>query len=161
MKVSYSEGVATHTDSKSCIFVHKGEGEALTGKKGTLLYVQLRPETAEVGNPLADHLLRPFLKGTRFYVQFHQEAPEGGKSVVAQLQDHSFDMLRVFATIELQDTLYLWLRGTKAPTLNDTACKIPALNNKEAHSVNHALLHCLVTDGCFLWPMAGFMSFRK
>jgi len=33
MKVSYSEGVATHTDSKSCIFVHKGEGEALTGER--------------------------------------------------------------------------------------------------------------------------------
>jgi RNA-directed DNA polymerase len=33
MKVSYSEGVATHTDSESCIFVHKGEGEALTGER--------------------------------------------------------------------------------------------------------------------------------
>jgi hypothetical protein len=31
MKVSYSEGVATHTDSESCIFVRKGAGEALTG----------------------------------------------------------------------------------------------------------------------------------
>ena len=31
MKVSYSEGVAIHTDSESCIFVHKGAGEALTG----------------------------------------------------------------------------------------------------------------------------------
>ena len=31
MKVSYSEGPATHTDSESCIFVRKGVGEALTG----------------------------------------------------------------------------------------------------------------------------------
>jgi hypothetical protein len=31
MKVSYSEGLATHTDSESCIFVRKGEDEALTG----------------------------------------------------------------------------------------------------------------------------------
>ena len=32
---------------------------------------------------------------------------------------------------------YLQLRGIKAPTLSETACKIPALN-KEARSVNHA-----------------------
>lgn len=31
MKVSYSEGLATHTDSESCMFARKGEGEALTG----------------------------------------------------------------------------------------------------------------------------------
>ena len=31
MRVSYSEGVATHTDSESCIVVRKGAGEALTG----------------------------------------------------------------------------------------------------------------------------------
>ena len=31
MKVSYGEGLATHTDSESCMFVRKGEGEALTG----------------------------------------------------------------------------------------------------------------------------------
>src|SRR6266481_7717885 len=31
MEVSYSEGLATRADSESCIFVHKGEGEALTG----------------------------------------------------------------------------------------------------------------------------------
>ena len=31
MKVSYSEGLATHTGSESCIFVRKGAGEALTG----------------------------------------------------------------------------------------------------------------------------------
>jgi hypothetical protein len=106
-------------------------------KKKTLLYVQLRPETPDNAKPFAAHLLRPFLKGTLSYVQLHQETPEGGKSVVAQLQDHSFDMLRVFATIELQDTLYLWLRGTKAPTLSETSCKIPALD-KVARSVNHA-----------------------
>ena len=56
---------------------------------------------------------------------------------VAQIHDHSFDTRRVFATIELQDVLYLQLRGTKAPTLSETACEIPALN-KEARSVNHA-----------------------
>ncbi len=32
MKVSYSEGLATHTGSESCIFVRKDEGEALTGE---------------------------------------------------------------------------------------------------------------------------------
>ena len=31
MKVSYSEGVATHTGSESCIFVRKDASEALTG----------------------------------------------------------------------------------------------------------------------------------
>ena len=31
MKDSYSEGVAIHTDSESCMFARKGEGEALTG----------------------------------------------------------------------------------------------------------------------------------
>ena len=31
MKVSYGEGLATHTDSESCMFVRKGEGEALIG----------------------------------------------------------------------------------------------------------------------------------
>ena len=31
MKVPYSEGLATHTGSESCMFVRKGEGEALTG----------------------------------------------------------------------------------------------------------------------------------
>jgi hypothetical protein len=33
MKVSYSEGVAIHTDPESCTFVRKGEGEALTGER--------------------------------------------------------------------------------------------------------------------------------
>jgi hypothetical protein len=33
MKVSYSEGLATHTDSESCIFVRKGVSEALTGER--------------------------------------------------------------------------------------------------------------------------------
>src|SRR5437016_14545128 len=31
MKDSYSEGLATHADSESCIFVRKGASEALTG----------------------------------------------------------------------------------------------------------------------------------
>jgi hypothetical protein len=54
-------------------------------KKGTLLYVQLRPKTPEVGNPLADHLLRPFLKGIQSFVELHQRLPENVKPVVAQL----------------------------------------------------------------------------
>ena len=33
MKVSCSEGLATHTDPESCTFVRKGEGEALTGER--------------------------------------------------------------------------------------------------------------------------------
>jgi hypothetical protein len=67
--------------------------------------------------------------GSRFYVQLDDETRVGVKSVVAQIHDHSCDTLRVFATIELQDVLYLQLRGTKAPTLSDTACKIPAKQN--------------------------------
>jgi RNA-directed DNA polymerase len=31
MEVSYSEGLANHTGSESCVGVRKGEGEALTG----------------------------------------------------------------------------------------------------------------------------------
>ena len=31
MKVSYGEGLATHTDPESCVLARKGEGEALTG----------------------------------------------------------------------------------------------------------------------------------
>ena len=31
MKVSYGEGLATHTDPESCAIARKGEGEALTG----------------------------------------------------------------------------------------------------------------------------------
>ena len=107
-------------------------------KKKTLLYVQLRPQTADDTKSFDAHLLRPYPKGIRFFVELDQETPVGGKSVVAHIHDHSFDMLRVFAGIELQDVLYLQLRGTKAPTLSDTACTIPALKNKEAHSVNHA-----------------------
>src|SRR5215813_4803635 len=102
-------------------------------KKKTLLYVQLRPQTADDTKHFDAHLLRPYSKGIRFYVELQPETP-----VAAQIHDHSFDMLRVFARIELQDVLYLQLRGTKAPTLSDTACRIPALKNKEAHSVNHA-----------------------
>ena len=33
MKVSYGEGVATHTDPESCVRVRKDEGEALTGER--------------------------------------------------------------------------------------------------------------------------------
>ena len=99
-------------------------------KKKTLLYVQLRPEAPDAER-FANYLLRPFPKGIGFYVQLDHETS------VAQIHDHSFDTRRVFATIELQDVLYLQLRGTKAPTLSETACKIPALN-KEARSVNHA-----------------------
>ena len=100
-------------------------------KKKRLLYVQLRPEAPDAER-FANHLLRPFPKGIRFYVQLDHETS------FAQNHDHSFDMQRVFVTIELQDVLYLQLRGTKAPTLTETGCKIPALNNKESRSVNHA-----------------------
>jgi len=31
MRVPYSEGLATHTDSESCVYIRKGMGEALTG----------------------------------------------------------------------------------------------------------------------------------
>jgi hypothetical protein len=79
-----------------------------------------------------------FPRGARLYVQLDRQTPLGGKSVVAQIHDFSLDTLRVFATIELQDVLYLQLRGTKPPTLSDTPCKIPALNNGVARSVNHA-----------------------
>jgi hypothetical protein len=85
-------------------------------KKKTPLYVQLRPATAEDTKPFDKHLLRPFPKGSRFYVETSQH----GKAIPAQLHDHSFDMLRIFATIELQDVLYLQLRGTKATTLSET-----------------------------------------
>ena len=48
MKVSYSEGVATHTDSESCIFVHKGEGEALTGERaGQVLSREIEPPSRQ------------------------------------------------------------------------------------------------------------------
>ena len=96
-------------------------------KKKTMLYVLLRPE-AQDARPFAAHLLRPFPKGIRFYIQLDEETP------IARIHDHSC----VFVTIELQDVLYLELRGTKPPTLSETACKIPALGNKEARSVNHA-----------------------
>jgi len=44
MKVSYSEEVATHTDSESCTFVRKGEGEALTGERaGQVLSREIEP----------------------------------------------------------------------------------------------------------------------
>jgi hypothetical protein len=44
MKVSYSEGVATHTDSESCIFVGDGEDEALTGvRAGQPLSREIEP----------------------------------------------------------------------------------------------------------------------
>src|SRR4030095_9163360 len=44
MKVSYSEGLATHTDSESCIFVRKGASEALTGvRAGQVLSREIEP----------------------------------------------------------------------------------------------------------------------
>ena len=53
MKVSYSEGVATHTDSESCIFVHKGEGEALTGERAGRVW------SREIEPPLRKRWLLP------------------------------------------------------------------------------------------------------
>lgn len=44
MKVSYSEGLATHTGSESCIFVGNGEDEALTGvRAGQPLSREIEP----------------------------------------------------------------------------------------------------------------------
>ena len=44
MKVSYSEGLATHTGSESCIFAGNGEGEALTGvRTGQPLSREIEP----------------------------------------------------------------------------------------------------------------------
>jgi len=44
MKVSYSEGLATHTDSESCIFVRKDASEALTGvRAGQPLSREIEP----------------------------------------------------------------------------------------------------------------------
>ena len=31
MKVPYGEGVTSHTDPESCVYIRKGMGEALTG----------------------------------------------------------------------------------------------------------------------------------
>lgn len=106
-------------------------------KKATLLYVQLRPRKPEHTKDLAAYLLQPFLKGTLSYIQLEQETPEVRAVEPVKIQDHSLDTIRVFARIELQDVLYLQLRGTKAPTLSQTPCKVPALN-KDARSVNHA-----------------------
>ena len=65
------------------------------------------------------------------------KTPDARTVEPSKIQDHSLDTFRVFAAIELQDVLYLQLRGTKAPTLSQAPCKVPALN-KEARSVNHA-----------------------
>jgi hypothetical protein len=44
MKVSCSEGLATHTGSESCTFVRKCEGEALTGvRTGQVLSREIEP----------------------------------------------------------------------------------------------------------------------
>src|SRR5262249_30302998 len=48
-------------------------------KKKTLLYVQLRPVTADDIKPFEAHLLRPYPKGIGFYVELDQETPQGGK----------------------------------------------------------------------------------
>src|SRR4029077_9769499 len=53
MKVSYSEGIATHTDSESCIVVHKGEGEALTGERAGRVW------SREIELPLRKRWLLP------------------------------------------------------------------------------------------------------
>ncbi len=44
MKVSYGEGLAIHTGSESCIGVHEGAGEALTGvRTGQVLSREIEP----------------------------------------------------------------------------------------------------------------------
>jgi hypothetical protein len=58
-------------------------------KKKTVLYVQLRPATAGDTKPFDAHLLRPYPKGARFYVELHQEPPAGGKPVIARLHEYS------------------------------------------------------------------------
>src|SRR5262249_28296171 len=83
-------------------------------KKKTLLYAQLSPQTAADTKPFDAYLLRPYPKAPRFFFKLPPKTP-----AAPHIHDHSFDMLRVFARIELQDVLYLQLRGTKAPTLSD------------------------------------------
>jgi RNA-directed DNA polymerase len=48
MKVSYSEGLATHTGSESWMFVGNGEREALTGvRAGQVLSREIEPPSCE------------------------------------------------------------------------------------------------------------------
>jgi hypothetical protein len=48
MKVSYGEGLAIHTGSESCIGVHKGAGEALTGVRiGQALSREIEPPSCK------------------------------------------------------------------------------------------------------------------
>ncbi len=68
MKVSYSEGVATHADPESCAGVRKGTGEALTGERtGRVLsreiHVKLRDADAleEGGRPHGERRQRETL----------------------------------------------------------------------------------------------------
>jgi RNA-directed DNA polymerase len=58
MKVSYGEGLATHTDSESCIFVGKGEGEALTGvRAGQVWSREIEPPSYSDGHFVVSTLL--------------------------------------------------------------------------------------------------------
>lgn len=46
MKVSYSEGLAIHTGSESCVVVREGKGEALTGvRAGQPLSREIEPSS--------------------------------------------------------------------------------------------------------------------
>jgi hypothetical protein len=58
MKVSYSEGLATHTGSESCMVVGNGEREALTGvRTGQVLSREIEPHRASGGHSLVPTLL--------------------------------------------------------------------------------------------------------
>jgi hypothetical protein len=58
MKVSYSEGLATHTGSESCRFGGNGEREALTGvRTGQPLSREIEPHRASDGHSLVPMLL--------------------------------------------------------------------------------------------------------
>jgi len=51
MKVSYGEGLAIRTGSESCIGVHKGAGEALTGVRiGQVLSREIETHRASGGH---------------------------------------------------------------------------------------------------------------
>ena len=58
MKVSYSEGLATHTGFESCMVVGNGEREALTGvRTGQVLSREIEPPSRSDGHSLVPTLL--------------------------------------------------------------------------------------------------------
>jgi hypothetical protein len=60
MKVSYSEGLATHADSESCIAVRKGGDEALTGERaGQVWSREIEPPSRKRWPLWGAHALEP------------------------------------------------------------------------------------------------------